>query len=75
MGKKGGFACNTCTNCFDYHEGNEHNSISVEITLCVVFCPSFCSLHALVLTLRKVSVTQYDIHGMFLTLLFLYIEM
>ena len=57
-----------CTNCFNYHEGNECYSISAEIMMCVVFYPSFCSLHALVLTLRKVSVTKYDTHGMFLTL-------
>lgn len=53
-------------------KGNECNSISVEITMCVVFRPSFCSLHTLVLTLRKVSVTQYDTHGMFLTSFFKY---
>lgn len=59
-----------CTNCFNYHEGNECYSISVEIMMCVVFCPSFCSLHTLMLTLQKVFVTKYDTHGMFLTLVF-----
>jgi len=40
-----------CMKCFNYHEGNDCNIIFVEIMMCVVFCPSFCSLHALVLIL------------------------
>lgn len=55
-----------CTNYSKYHKRNECYSISVEITMCVGFCPSFCSLYALVLILQKVSVTNYDIHGTFL---------
>lgn len=51
MGKKRVALLAMCTNRFNYHEGNECNSISVEIMMCVVFYPSFSSLHALVLTL------------------------